>query len=401
MARPITSHRTVVAVATTVLILVACGGGSGFGGDGGGGGDQAEGGMELELMAYTSSPAEDAELQGIIDAYNEQSDNDATLNIVPEYDTTLQAALAGGDPPDVFYLNDQRLPDLVEAGALAPAEGQVENDDDFYPSLRDAFTYDGTFWCPPKDFSTLALQYDPDALAAAGIDPPTTWDELARAAEALTTPDRVGLVIGAEYPRWGAFIFGAGGSVTTEDYAEMTIDSAEVRTALEFLRDLHADGFARTASELDAGWPGEAYAQGKAAMTIEGNWIIGFLRNDFPDREWAVAELPSGPAGPATMAFTVCYAVSANAANPDASWDLVNFLVGAEQQLEYTRQFPVMPSRQSITEEWLAANADLEPFIAGADYAHPFQFAPGFQGVLDTLNDGIQGMPPGPGRSTT
>jgi multiple sugar transport system substrate-binding protein len=319
----------------------------------------------------------------------------ATLNIVPEYDTTLQAALAGGDPPDVFYLNDQRLPDLVEAGALDAGEDQIADADDFYPSLREAFTYNDTFWCPPKDFSTLALQYDPDMLAAAGVEPPTTWEELTAAAQTLTVPGRVGLAIAAEYPRWGAFMFGAGGSVTTDDYQEMTIDSPEVRTAMDYLGDLHAAGFAATAAELDAGWPGEAFAQGKAAMTIEGNWIVGFLRNDFPDKQWAVAELPAGPAGPATMAFTVCYAVPAGAANPDASWDLVNFLTSADSMLEYTRQFPVMPSRESIAEDWLEANPDLEAFVSGVEYSHPFQFAPGFQGVLDTLNDGIQGIAAG------
>ena len=28
-------------------------------------------------------------------------------------------------------------------------------------------------------------------------------------------------------------------------------------------------------SDLDAGWGGEAFGTGKAAMTIEGNWING------------------------------------------------------------------------------------------------------------------------------
>ena len=79
--------------------------------------------------------------------------------------------------------------------------------DDIYPSLREAFTYDGTWYCPPKDFSTLGLVYDPAALEAAGVAVPTTWDELAAAAAALTTDTQAGLAMGVEYPRWAVFLF--------------------------------------------------------------------------------------------------------------------------------------------------------------------------------------------------
>ena len=114
---------------------------------------------ELTLMGWSSSEAENTRLQSIVDDFNATSDLNASLNLVPDYDTKLQTSLAGGAPPDVFYVDSFRLPDLVAAGALEPAEGRLEAADDFYPSLREAFTYDGTFYCPPKDFSTLALQY--------------------------------------------------------------------------------------------------------------------------------------------------------------------------------------------------------------------------------------------------
>lgn len=403
-------RRTVLtaSVAIAMLVLTACGG-SDFetqddgdaSADSEGGGGDAEApsadadGVELQLFGFSSSPAEDQELTAIIDAYNEQSPNSAVFNPQPEYDTTLQAALAGGEPPDVFYVDSNRLPDFVESGVLASAEGQIDDDGDFYPALRDAFSYDGTFWCPPKDFSTLALQYNVQMFEEAGVEPPTTWEELASAAEALTTDDHVGLVLGTEYPRWGAFMFQAGGAVTDDDFTEMTVDSEANRTAFEFLEQLYADGYAATAPDLDAGWPGEAFGSEDAAMTIEGNWMVGAMSNDFPDVEWASAELPVGPEGPGTFAFTVCYAVASNAPNPEASWDLVNYLVGAEQQLAYTTQFPVMPSRESLEDDWLEAHPELEAYIAGADYARPFQFVPGFQGVLDTLNDGIQGIATG------
>lgn len=346
-------------------------------------------GVSLQFAGFASSPAEDEALKKVIAAYEEQSGNTVQINLSPSYDTTLQAALASGSPPDVFYVQDGRFRDLVDAGALAPAGDNLTDADDFYPSLRETFSVDGEFYCPPKDFSTLGLVYDPDALAAAGVEPPTTWEELAAAAEKLTTPDGPGLVIEASLARWGAFMYGAGGAVLSDDETSSMLADGGAAIGFQFLADLHAEGFAMTATDLGAGWPGEAFAKGQAPMTVEGNWIAGFLDKDYPDKSWAVAELPAGPEGQATYVFTTCYGVAAQAKNPAAAWNLVNYLVSPEPQLEYTSQFPVMPGRESVKDAWLEAHPDLEPFLAGAEYAKPYQFPPGFQEALDEINAGI------------
>jgi multiple sugar transport system substrate-binding protein len=356
-------------------------------------------GVELNVMGWSSSAAEDEALTTLLDQFNEETGAVASFSPSPSYDTDLQAALAGGQPPDVFYVDSFRLPDLVEAGALAPPpEGAISDPDDIAPSLREAFTYDGTFYCPPKDFSTLALQYDPAALEAAGVEVPTTWDELRSAAEALTSDDQAAIVNQVEYPRWGQFLFQNGADLTNEDITEMTLDTPEAREALEFIAGMYADGLMVSNTAIDAGWSGEAYGQGKAAMTMEGNWIATALSNEFPDREVAYAELPAGPSGEkGTFAFTVCYGVAANAANPEASWALADYLTNAEGSLAYTEAFNVMPARVSVQEQWIAEHPDLEPFVAGVEYAHKWQFVPGFQDVIDVFNEQAQALVDGSG----
>ncbi len=352
--------------------------------------------VELQLMGWSSSDAENARLQEMVDAYNEQNPGvNVTLNQVPDYDTALQAAMAGGVPPDVFYIDSFRLPDYVAANSLMPIGDQMDNPDDFFPSLRQAFTIDDTFWCPPKDFSTLALQYNTDLFDAAGVEYPTadwTWDDLRTAAEALTDPDAgvYGLVLPADFARWIAFLYQAGGTVTDEGFTTMTLDSPEATEAMEFYLNLVMDGFATDPASLDSGWPGEAFGKGQAAMAVEGNWIVPFLEDSYPDLNWGVAELPAGSGGDATMAFTVCYGVAAAAAHPEESIALVNWLTGPEGMAQWTGLGLAMPTRQSLTEDWLAQFPDLEPFLLGADYAHPWQFRPGFQDVMDTINAGMQ-----------
>ena len=90
----------------------------------GGGAAKATG--QLQLMGWSSSDAENTRLQDLVKNYNGKYPNaQASLNLVPEYDTKLQTALAGGTPPDAFYVDSLKLPDLVKAGALAPGTGPI------------------------------------------------------------------------------------------------------------------------------------------------------------------------------------------------------------------------------------------------------------------------------------
>lgn len=356
----------------------------------------APGVINLQLMGWASSDAENVRLQEVVDGWNAANpDIQVTLNLVPDYDTKLQTSLAGGAPPDIFYVDSFRLPDLAAAGALLPIGDQMTDVDDFYPSLRDAFTVDGVFYCPPKDFSTLALEYNTDLFDAAGLAYPTadwTWEDLRAAAEALTDKDAgvVGFAINPDFARWIAFLYQAGGEVTTPDFSAMTLNTPEALTAMEFYVGLVRDGVAAPASDLDSGWPGEAFGKARAAMTMEGNWIVPYLKDQFPNLNYGVTELPSGPAGKATMAFTVCYGVAANGRNTEAATKVVDYLTGPVGMKAWTDLGLAMPTRQSLREGWLAMYPELEPFLNGAEYARKWQFRPGFADVLDTINSGLQ-----------
>lgn len=351
--------------------------------------------VTIQLAGWSSSDAENAALEAMVAAFEEQNPNiDVEVIFAPEYETFMQTGFASGAYPNVFYVDSFRLQDWASAGVLEPYGDSITDADDVYESLRNVFTYDGNLYCAPKDFSTLALVYNTDLFTAAGVEVPTTWDELATAAEALTSGEGdsrvVGLTTGIEMPRWLPFLYQAGGAILNAD-GEVAFDSEEARAAAEYFVNLYTSGFAASPADLGAGWAGEAFGQGKAAMTIEGNWIIQYLFDQFPDTNWAVAELPAGAVGPATMTFTVCYGVAAaeNNAHLEESILLADFLTGPEGAMMVGEAgFGPMPARASAAETWLSVRGEeFQPFVSGADYAYPWSFPPGFGTFIDTFNN--------------
>ena len=69
----------------------------------------------------------------------------------------LSQGFTSNNPPDVFYVSTDTLAGFAANGSLWAYGDDLANADDFYPTLVDAFTVDGDFYCAPKDFSTLGL----------------------------------------------------------------------------------------------------------------------------------------------------------------------------------------------------------------------------------------------------
>jgi len=381
------------------LTLSACGSGSGFSDTPAAGGElTSDSSQGLNILIGSSGDAETASVKSAVAAWSDSSGTDAEVNVASDLNQQLAQGFAAQKPADVFYLSTDAFAGYASNGSLLAYGDELSNKDDFYPSLVSAFTYDGDFYCAPKDFSTLQLIINTDLWAQAGLtdaDIPTTWDELAAVSKTLTTADHVGLGIGGEYARLGAFMAEAGGSLMNDDSTEATANSAENVEGLDYAKTLLTDGSMKYATELGAGWGGEAFGKQLAAMTIEGNWITGAMTNDFPDVNFTVAELPEGPAGKGTMQFTNCWGIAADSPNQAAALDLVEQLTSKDAQLTFSDEFGPMPSIQSAAADWTAANPELEPFLLGAEYAKGVPTVQGSADVVADLNSQLESLKTG------
>jgi multiple sugar transport system substrate-binding protein len=385
-----------VAVAAA-LALSACG--SGFsGGDSSSTGELTSSSDALTVMIGSSGDAETAAVKSAVAAWSASDGTEATVVPASDLNQQLSQGFAAKKPADVFYLSTDALAGYASNGSLLAYGDQLSNKDDFYPSLVKSFTYDGKFYCAPKDFSTLQLVINTEMWAAAGLtdaDLPTTWDQLETVAKKLTTPEHVGLGISGEYARIGAFMTQAGGNLMNADSTEATANSDANVQALDYVKTLLNEGDLAYAKDLGAGWGGEAFGKGLAAMTIEGNWITGAMSADYPSVAFKVAELPAGPAGQGTLQFTNCWGIAADSPNQAAALKLVEQLTSKDDQLAFSEAFGPMPSIKSAADDWSAANPELVSFLKAADYAQGVPTAKGSADVVTDLNSKLESLKTG------
>ncbi len=373
-------------VAVGALLLTSCSG-SGFGG----GGDSASPGAltssktPLNILIASSGDAETKAVKDAVAAWSKQSGTQATVQVASDLNQQLAQGFAAGSPPDLFYMSPEALAGYAKNGSVKAYGDMLSNKSDFYPSLVQNFTVGGKFYCAPKDFSTLALIINTDLWAKAGLtdaDVPTTWDQLTAVSKKLTTGGVAGLGFGAQVERIGVFMAQAGGGLVTDGKA--TADSKANVEALQYVKENLNGGNFAYASKLGAGWGGEAFGKQLAAMVIEGNWIDGAMKADYPNVKYIVAQLPAGPKGKGTLQYTNCWGMATDSKNQAASLKLVEYLTNAKQQLAFATAFGPMPSVQSAAAQWKSDNPSKAAFLDGAKDA---QFLPSQAGAAQVISD--------------
>jgi multiple sugar transport system substrate-binding protein len=350
------------------------------------------------LSGWQASPEEGELLEEMFAGFEETCPN-ITIDYQPvagDYPQAMLANFSAATPPDVFYVDSAVAPEWIEEGFLMPLDDYISetgfDTSQFYEGYLNAFRgTDDAIYGLPKDASTLALFYNETMLSDAGIEPPTTWEELTAAAEELTTGDVTGLCLSPSLDRALAFIYQNGGAIYNEDFTEVTFDSPEARDAIDTYLGFFESDTGASPAELGSGWCGEALGQEKVAMVFEGNWLVPFMGGTFPEVSYAMAEMPTG-AEQATLAFTVSYSIGADSENPDAAWSLLSYLTGPEGMEIWTSQGLALPSRSDVP-----APEGREALLAGAEYARPWSFTPGFADVSTAFNNAFTAATEGNG----
>lgn len=341
---------------------------------------------KLTILFGSSGTSETDALKAATADWGKQTGSTVEVTPASNLDQQLAQGFSSNTPPDLFYMDPSKLGTYAKAGDLWSYGDQLPNKSDFYPALVKSFTYNGQLYCAPKDQSTLALWINTADWTAAGLtdsDIPTTWDQLNTVAKKLSTGGRVGLALSPTRDRVDAFFVQNGGYLVNDAGTAATVNSEQNIAALTFVKKMLTDGAMKWSSDLNTGWGGEAFGTNKSAMTIEGPWMFGALKSDYPNIKYKIVPLPAGPTGTkGTLVFTNCWAISAASKNHDQALNLVEYLTQPSVEMGFAKAFGVIPSVQSAQAEYLQQFPDNKVFVDGIAYAKGVVSAPGVAQVL-------------------
>jgi multiple sugar transport system substrate-binding protein len=249
----------------------------------------------------------------------------------------LITQIAGGDAPDVAFMDSGSVEDFASRGALVNLDNYIAGSDvidldTYVPGFRAAGDFGNSMFALPVDGETTGLFYRTDLFEEAGIDgPPTTWEEFEDTAAKLTNEadKQYGFIVFAPEAAyyWYPFLWQAGGDLLSDDGQEIVFDSPEGQEAAEFyvgLRKYSPADYLNSNS-----WDGRVtFATGKVAMYMAGSWFGGEMKFSFPqiNGKWDVAPLPEGPAGCATTLAGDYLAITDQSQNKDAAWLWIQYL---------------------------------------------------------------------------
>jgi len=257
-----------------------------------------------------------------------------------DYGNKVHAALLGSNPPDVFELSGIGV-DLIKAGAVEPLDDLFADvKSDFTPASLAAFVVDGKTYGIKMLNDPTFVYYRKSLFQKAGLQPPTTVDELIHAAKTLSTGKMKGIYVG---PDGGVdalsyiSLWSSGGDMLSSDNTKVTFDTDRTAQALLKLHELNTSGGVLPDAPT-FWWDPSAFTQGLAAMQWCGLWAMPGITKALGD-DFGIFPFPALDAKgtPATVNGGWAEMVSAKSKNKDAAKEYVKSLwvTNAEVQKDW------------------------------------------------------------------
>lgn len=304
----------------------------------------------------------------VVKAYNSRGGDTVEMTEVPfaELVQKYATAIAGGQAPDALSL------DLIYNPAFAAA-GQLEDLSDwakalpYFNSLSPSHvklgTYDGRVYGMPLSVETSIFAWNKDLYRLAGLDPekaPATWEEITANAEKIRAlgGDTYGFYFsgggcgGCMIFTYTPLVWGAGADILSEDGKTATLDTPQMRKAVEIYRNLVAKDTVPAGSQSDNGVNFLTFTNGKIGQQSLGAFAIGTLVTQHPEINFGVSLIPSVDGKTSSFAGGDNFVVTKGTPKLDAVKTFLEYTYSLEGQ-KILAKFGSLPTRGDIANEVL------------------------------------------------
>jgi multiple sugar transport system substrate-binding protein len=346
-----------LAVAAVLLAATACSSSTA---------SKASGPITLTAMDYfTSEPQHSAEgsiLTSCAASAGVKVTHESVAN--PQLMPKVLQQLSSHTLPDLLMLDNPSLQQIAQTGALTPLSTAGVDLNGYFPSILAAGTYQSKVYGLAPGVNSIALFYNKDLLAAAGLQPPTTWAELTADATKLTTPKHYGFALSADNDGEGAwqflpFFWSNGGDLAH-------LDGSSSVQALQLLTGMVQNG---SMSKSVVTWAqsdvNDQFIAGKVAMMINGPWQFPTL-DAAKSLHYGVASIPVPAAGDAVkvpLGGEVWTVPVTTSAKEKAAGKVLACMNSSANQLSFAKAVGYVPSLQSAAQQIAQDTPALAPFV--------------------------------------
>jgi multiple sugar transport system permease protein len=378
--------------------------------------------------------------RAVIDAFEREHPNIRLVNANglqikgPAGESNLLMAFAGGNAPDVVYVNFRDMENYIQQGFLVPLDGYLARDprilSRIHPLIRHVITVDGHVYALPYAQFVQALYYRKDLFEQAGLDPnrpPRDWNEFYDDCRRITNQPKG--VWGFEWPTaaedqaywWINILWQAGGEVTRQNAKGQWIaafDTPQGVAALEFYKHLVSDPYIspidgkRYIGVASQGSPQYSNDEGRGKVAMWFAYQSGVIANTADATAinpslLGIAPMPKGPTGiSANEINAAMWAISSQTKSPtvrEASWQFIKFMGSDEADRIRTQSYvqaglgdlinPASLIKYGYADEisgqsasWLQANKTL------FDHGHPEPYGANMQTVYQLLGQPLEAI---------
>ncbi|WP_189452748.1 extracellular solute-binding protein [Streptomyces abikoensis] len=374
------SLRTLVLVVVGALLCAAGAGGCAPRTPAGGaGGDRATGTLRVWLFREVDNAPKAAVVDEAVAAFERAHRGvRAEVTHIPVETRAQRIKAAFNDPrsaPDVVEYGNTDTAGYVRDGGLADLTADLAAWDDaraLDPAAKRSVTVDGKLYGAPLLVGVRALYYRTDVFRELGLKPPATLDELAATARRVhaARPGLYGLAVGGAYTYAALpFVWAHGGDVAERKGRsyEATVDDPAARRGIAAYTSLFGDHNcpASRCARMTGNETVQAFASGKAAMAIAGDFSHQAMENGKVKGAYAVVPLPGTREGRIAPAFAGGnnLGVLRSSTHRTLAVDLLKSLAGKRTQARLFDAMGFLPAFTDVRAEAARKRPFVEPFV--------------------------------------
>ncbi len=318
-------------------------------------------------------------MQDIISAYQTKHPNvtiEYTKKNIDNYESDLINALAAGDGPDIYSVNNTWVPRYMDK--ISPTTDKVFTIKDYKETFVDALSkdliIDNKIYGTAMWVDSLGLYYNKDLMGTAGIaTPPKTWDDLAedtrkivrqdangyfsRSGPAIGTNSNVNRGVDVLY----LMMLQAGAVPWSNDGRAPQFANTVTRNgntvnpgqdALSFYTSFSNPGSANYSWNEDSDYSIDAFANGRAAFLYGYAYTRSLIDAKAPNLNYDVAPVPQNNLVDPTVNYSSYFAevVSKQSTAQDWAWDFLKFATSKDSLTKYYKADKEPSSRRDLIE---------------------------------------------------